>query len=631
MKVLELGKKRKNPVKPTVATVSSCSHTEETDMEGFSCERCKVMCSSMADLLHHVAETHEEGSMTNFLIYNITEDNKKMKEEMKNIQLALDFVLRDNQTLQDLNLETAVKLEAALRVIQKEKVDDNEEEYQTTEEDKVQIKPTTNNETKKEDWFVLDEYNSSEETDNVGSRESVLWIGTSLSDQHLDAKKLSLKTNTNVKKVSAFTIVAEDGKYKAEKNVEEVASEELEKNNHQVVVIEVGVNEVSDLDIRKAPHLLKQEMNEKMEKLHLLAVKMTMKYKGLKVVLVERVERIDSDQRANQARGADKAMWSWWEANGKPENIVIEKMKLKVKSKEERDEVFGRLGERTWKGKFNDGIHLRGKYGSKEFTHRASNLLRRVLGTKGKETRRFPEASKEEASEEETTRNKKEEERRKTEQKKKAVENNKRKKEERKKIANEKQKMDEERSRYYEREIREDNRRKEEYEKSQYERAKAKDKRLDEEKSRREEESRRRIRENRLKEEMRRGREERMRKSDERQERERTQDYEKRKVERDARHNKREQELRRQRMEPRDTFTGERRDKFRNQDRIQRRERENQMKEWRRTTRPRKEPYIRPMGRREEERETYYQIHYPPLQRAGNGRWGAYGAPRRWA
>ena len=46
----------------------------------------------------------------------------------------------------------------------------------------------------------------------------VLWIGTSLSDKHLDVKKLSLKTNTIVKKVKAFTIVAEDGKYKPEKN-----------------------------------------------------------------------------------------------------------------------------------------------------------------------------------------------------------------------------------------------------------------------------------------------------------------------------------------------------------------------------------------------------------------------------
>ena len=649
VKVLEIGKKRKNPVKPSVETVSSCSHTEETD-EGFSCERCQVMCSSMADLLHHVAETHEEGSLTNFLIYNIAEDNKKMKEEMKNIQLALDFVLRDNQTLQDLNLQTAVKLEAALSVIQEGKVDG---EPQLTEEEKDL--PTTNKETKEDDWVVLDEYNSKEETVQVKTKENVLWIGTSLSDQHLDAKKLSVKTNTNVKKIKAFTIVAEDGKYKPEMNVEDVANKELEINTYKVVVIEVGVNEVSNLDLRKAPHLLKQEMKKKMEKLHLMAVKMTMKFQGMRVVLLERVARIDSDQRANQARGADQAMWNCWYANGKPENIILEKMKMNVKSREERDEVFGRLGERTWKGKFNDGIHLLGKYGSKEFTHRACNLLRRVLRTEGKESRRFQEVSNVNTRAEV---DRKEEKRRKTSEKRKADEKNRRsnerRKEERRKLEerktnDDKLKRDEERSRYNERRRIEDNRRKDEYERIQYERKRDEEKRLDEERIRRlnninkrEEESRRRIRENRLREENRRRREERMRKSDEKQKQEmdRKQDYEKRRVERDARHDEIEKEekreMRRERMQPRYTYAGESSEKLRNLDRAQGREREAWREVRRGATYSRREErrgavWDRPMGKREEEREGYDQNQYPPLKRAGNERWGAPGAPRRWA
>ena len=676
LKVLEIGKKRKNPVKPTVETVSSCSHMKEID--GFSCKRCQVMCSSMADLLHHVAEAHEEGSMTNFLIYNIAEDNKKIKEEMKNIQLALDFVLRDNQALQDLNLQTAVKLEAALCVIQKENVNVNVEEEEVQpkpteeKEENIRFKPTTSRENEEEDWVVLDEYDSKQESVNVKKSESILWIGTSLSDQHLDAKKLSMKTNTNVKKVKAFTIFAEDGKYNPEKNVEDVANKELEKKAYDVVVIEVGVNEVSNLDLRKAPLLLKQEMNKKMERLHLMSVQMTMKYQGLRVVLVERVERIDSDQRANQAMWANQAMLSSWEANGKPENIILEKLNLKVKMREERDQVFGRLGERTWNGKFNDGIHLRGKDGSKEFTHRAGNMLMRVLGNKAKETRRqvdqkgsIENSKRDEIRMKENERRNADERRQADEKEKLSYEKKKEeewRKVEEKRKRDEKWKMDEERSRYDEKRRWRDEKRKDESRRISIETKRAEEKRINSEKirrqdiiNRREEESKRRIRENNLREEKKRAQEERMRWSDQRQEheREKRHDYEKRKLEREARHAKREEqeieekrfkkrkrEKKDERLERMPAFRKTSNENSRNLNRHHAREREARRGEWRGSSYSRKEGrreetkegfyYPRGEGRSEEISEGYYEAHYPPLPRAGNGRWGA-PAPRHWA
>ena len=431
---------------------------------------------------------------------------------------------------------------------------------------KLQKKPKvhTRVETKKEsEWIVLDEYKSKDEPVSANTKENILWIGTSLSDQHLDVNMLSLKTNTEVKKVKAFTIVSVDGKYDPKKNVEDVANEELDKKTFDIVVVEVGVNEVSNLNLRMAPHLLQQEMKEKMEKLHLLAVQWTMQYPELRVVLLERVERIDSDRRASQARGADQAMWSWWEANGRPENIILERLKLQTLGRKERDEVFGRLGEQ-----FCDGVHLRGKDGGKEFTHRAANLVRRVLRVRAKtmgprrthgpmdratqKTKRPDErmrAVDKRKVEAKRNHDEDDEERKKYEQRTRNFER--RRREEDKRKVEVKRRHDEEWERYeqrtrdFEMRRREDERRKVASKKISDEKKIVDEEKLMKEKQRRlnilkekEEQSKKRIRANRMRDDERRKREERMRKSDEKQQsvRVRQQDYEKRKLERETRH-----------------------------------------------------------------------------------------------
>ena len=625
---LKIGKNRENPVKPSVETVAACSHPEDT---GFICERCELKCISVAELLHHVTESHEEGSMTNFLIYNLTEDNRQIKEDMKNMQLSLEFLMRDNQHLQRLNMETAVKLEAALIVNQKKEVKINENENHDDEDGKEKVtknketsEPTNMNEEK--DWIVLDEY---DETKNV-KVEEVLWIGTSLSNEHLDERKASLKTNTNVKKAKAFTVVRKDGKYNPDLNVEDVAKKELEEKPYDVVVVEVGVNEVSNLDLRKNPHLLRTEMKEKIEKLHLLAVQWTEKYPGMKVVLLEMIERIDSDKRANQATGSNQAMHAIWEANGSPKNIIIEKLNLKTKKREERDEVFGMLGRRTSNGRLCDGIHLRGSYGRREFTHRAARMMMKVLGSmEAKVSKEVPSDRRattqemrvqEEARIEKETKIQKEARRHLNEVRRKQ----------------EVRRTDELRRAWVKRRQEEDKRiKEEEWRKANVRREnetiriydmkkRAEEKKLIEEKKRREdiiklrkEESKRRVKENKMKDDERRKRTERMRRSDYRQQRDENwrQDYEKRKAERERRHAKREKEERveSEKRESKNEY-------FRSQVQQQRRNVEEPRNDHR--------WYMDREGRSEEEgRQRYYQDDFPRLPRAGNGRWGA-PAPR---
>lgn len=67
-----------------------------------------------------------------------------------------------------------------------------------------------------------------------------------------------------------------------------------------------------------------------------------------------------------------------WEGCGSPTNIILESLNLQVRSRREEDEVFGRLRDRGC-----DGIHMRGKEGGREFTFRASRMLKRILEGQG--------------------------------------------------------------------------------------------------------------------------------------------------------------------------------------------------------------------------------------------------------
>ena len=605
------------------------------------------------DLWRHKALVHGEGFDENFLLYILTEQNFELegrinrligatKENSIRLEKVIESVNHDGVSMANIvesqthiiinNLKLDKEVNKLTKSYENEakpkKSEENSKGKPNPTKETNEPKSTRNVEKNENEWIVLDEYESKAEPDKDKTEQNVLWVGTSLSNQHLDAQKVSLKTNVKVKKVKAYTIVSKDGKYNPKLNVEDVVKQELEKKAYDVVIIETGVNEVSNLDLRKSSLLLQQEMKMKMEKLHLMTVQWTMLYPGLRVVLLERVKRIDSDLRAGQAKLADESMWSWWKANGRPENIILEKLELQTRNRDERDEVFGRLGERTMDGRFNDGIHLRGKYGSKEFTHRAVNMLRRVLRPNFKESRMNQETRKSKKADFRSQESRCLMERRRAEEMIRADERR----------VDDEWRRNDERSRADERKRKDDVRRIVETRRIKDDRKRAEEKRMNDEKQRRqsilrqrEEQSKRRMRENKLRDEEKRRRDQRMRKSDENQKREMVsrEDYEKRRVDREARHAARDDDEKgSEKNERRSSFKGKYLDNMRilNKPRGWREGREVRREgEWGTkysSSRPLTRGDWRGSGMKED-MSGYYQTQYPPLPRSGNGRWGA--------
>ena len=69
-----------------------------------------------------------------------------------------------------------------------------------------------------------------------------------MSDQHLDIDKLQKKTGTQVDKLKTFTITREDGKINPNMNAEEMVPKALKSQTYDLLVLELGVNEISNLN-----------------------------------------------------------------------------------------------------------------------------------------------------------------------------------------------------------------------------------------------------------------------------------------------------------------------------------------------------------------------------------------------
>ena len=216
-----------------------------------------------------------------------------------------------------------------------------------------------------------------------------MWVGTSLSDQHLDKSVLEKQTNTRVDKLKTFTITRDEGRKNKYLNAEDLVSKALENNEYNVLVLELGVNEVSNPNIQAEKHVLREHMRKHMEKLFHLSLQFATDHPNLKVVLLNLLPRLDSVIRADISRLANQDMAKLWEENSPPDNIVIESLNLQVDSRKEKEEVFGRhLGTKSY------GIHLRGVDGNKEFSYRAARLLCRVLGKEQEEKKGMTGAEK---------------------------------------------------------------------------------------------------------------------------------------------------------------------------------------------------------------------------------------------
>ena len=88
----------------------------------------------------------------------------------------------------------------------------------------------------------------------------------------MNVKKVEQNYNVNVDKLKAFTISGEDGKINRNLNAELLLPKALERKKYNLMVLEMGVNEVSNIDLNLEQHVMEEIIKNHMEKLFLLAV-----------------------------------------------------------------------------------------------------------------------------------------------------------------------------------------------------------------------------------------------------------------------------------------------------------------------------------------------------------------------
>ena len=305
------------------------------------------------DMWRHKSLVHGEAYSEDILMYALTEQNHDLDIKVRNLEQAT----RENTA--ELRKVVELVIHEVNAGVSKPSIVENQAELII---DNLSINR------KIEDLAKLSKMSEEESV----KEPAILWVGTSLSDQHLDVRVLEKKTGMKVDKLKSFTITRADGKMNPNINAEELIPKALSNRNYDIMVAEIGVNEVSNLDVRRSQEDLKVEMQSKMEKLFHLSLQYITDYPNLKVVLLDRLPRLDSTAKADMGREADLAMAKLWEENGQPEGIILESLHLQVNTEKEKEEVFGRQV-----GKKSFGIHYRGTAGNKEFTYRAARLLQR--------------------------------------------------------------------------------------------------------------------------------------------------------------------------------------------------------------------------------------------------------------
>ena len=199
----------------------------------------------------------------------------------------------------------------------------------------------------------------------------LVWCGTSLSNRYLDEQAVSRETRFQVKKVQAFTVSPENAKRRPELNVSFVLPQKITKDE-TILVVETGVNDVTNIydDFDKDERVPK--ISSKMTELISLAAYLKKKHELEKVVLLQRLPRLD--EKSELSKASNRAMTEAVIALNDPFGVIIRSLHLSGS----RDSLFGSAGSRNPSGELPDGIHLRGLRGRYAFTKAAIEMLKTI-------------------------------------------------------------------------------------------------------------------------------------------------------------------------------------------------------------------------------------------------------------
>ena len=145
-----------------------------------------------------------------------------------------------------------------------------------------------------------------------------------------------------------------------------------ETTEEPILVVECGVNDITNIgeDRKEADKLSRVE--SKMRELVTIAADLKRKKKLEKVVLLQRIPRLD--EKSQLSEFSNKVMLQAVCETNDPHGIIVRTLSL-AGSKES---LFGTRGERNSKGQFPDGLHLRGPLGRAAFTKAAIKMLKSV-------------------------------------------------------------------------------------------------------------------------------------------------------------------------------------------------------------------------------------------------------------
>ena len=347
-----------------------------------TCERCGYEATSKEVLETHMIEKHADLVLMNIISGQIVENTDMFKGFMKELTVEINKLIGGhNNMMQEISLlkkmvNADVKEPTRSEIFCCEDCDYKSSERSQLKRHKNEVhiqeptpsvSPSYADVAKNTRKTVI----QPNKTPFIPRKKKVLWVGDSHSN-NLDKEVFETYTESEIDMVTAYTVDAdEDAKYK-DKNLMAIVPKELEKKKVDVLVLQSGCNEISNLDCLANPSensaYWEQVVYLASEKMFDLAKHCVTKHSGLKVVILTRPPRydlpeVDPKQIKNKlTQFGNNILTNLWMKNGCPENILIADQNLGCYG-ELRNKRFGYFDESQY-----DGIHMRGPLARQHYT-----------------------------------------------------------------------------------------------------------------------------------------------------------------------------------------------------------------------------------------------------------------------
>ena len=221
-------------------------------------------------------------------------------------------------------------------------------------------------------------------------KKKVAWIGTSIS-KVLDKEKFEKDLNVELSVTRAYCIKEEDDAENKKENFEAVVPEEIRKEKPDILILQTGNIEITNIEVNKALidndisiEEYKRSWFEKVEQdsKHLFEIAQNaLKIdKNLqKVVILKRLPRQDRSSadffgiKSELSNYANAIYDQLWIKMGSPKNIIILELELEG-SKFYQNLIYGSPSSQNY-----DGVHLNGEGAVRQFTYQTIKQLKLKL------------------------------------------------------------------------------------------------------------------------------------------------------------------------------------------------------------------------------------------------------------